>query len=127
MHPITTSLLLGLTAAMANVFGGTIIVQRHWERRYLKYFIALGAGFMLATALLEVVPASLELRGRTGALLILAGYLIIHFFEHTFRPVIESLGATISASFVTENSENTFPALPLILRAFHNVSYFLIP
>ena len=86
MHPITTSLLLGLTAAMANVFGGTIIVQRHWERRYLKYFIALGAGFMLATALLEVVPASLELRGRSGALLILAGYLIIHFFEHTLSP-----------------------------------------
>src|SRR3954466_11759832 len=86
MHPITTSLLLGLTAAMANVFGGTIIVQRHWERRYLKYFIALGAGFMLATALLEVVPASLELRGRDAAFLILVGYLIIHFFEHTLSP-----------------------------------------
>ena len=37
----------------------------------------------------------------------------IHFFEHTLRPVTESLGATISASFVTENSENTFPALPV--------------
>lgn len=37
----------------------------------------------------------------------------ITFFEHTLRPVIESLGATISASFVTENSENTFPALPV--------------
>jgi len=39
----------------------------------------------------------------------------IHFFEHTLRPLIESLGATISASFVTENSENTFPALPVRL------------
>ena len=37
----------------------------------------------------------------------------INFFEHTLRPVTESLGATISASFVTENSENTFPALPV--------------
>jgi hypothetical protein len=37
----------------------------------------------------------------------------IHFFEHTLRPLIESLGATISASLVTENSENTFPALPV--------------
>ena len=34
MHPISTSILLGLTAAAANVFGGAIIVQRHWERRY---------------------------------------------------------------------------------------------
>src|SRR4029077_10749255 len=37
----------------------------------------------------------------------------IHFFDHTLRPLIESLGATISASLVTENSENTFPALPV--------------
>src|SRR6266496_5244060 len=37
----------------------------------------------------------------------------INFFEHSLWPVAESLGATISASFVTENSENTFPALPV--------------
>ena len=43
----------------------------------------------------------------------------IRFFEHTLRPAAESLGATISASFVTENSENTFPALPV--RASENV------
>jgi ZIP family zinc transporter/zinc and cadmium transporter len=86
LHPITASLLLGLTAAAANVFGGAIIVQRNWERRYLKYFVALGAGFMLATSLIEMVPESLELRGRGAALLILAGYLIVHFFEHTVTP-----------------------------------------
>ena len=86
MSPILTSILLGLTAAGANVFGGAIIVQRNWERRYLKYFVALGAGFMLATALVEVVPTSLELGGRYAAFLILLGYLIIHFFEHTVTP-----------------------------------------
>src|ERR1700726_2949125 len=86
MHPITISVLLGLTAAVANIFGGAIIVQRHWERRYLRYFVALGAGFMLATALVEMVPESLELRGRSAAFLILLGYLIIHFFEHTVTP-----------------------------------------
>jgi zinc and cadmium transporter len=86
MHPILLSLLLGLTAAAANVFGGAIIVQRHWEHSYLKYFVALGAGFMLATALVEVYPASLALRGKSAAFLVLAGYLIIHFFEHTVTP-----------------------------------------
>ena len=86
MNPIFLSILLGLTAALANVFGGAIIVQRHWERRYLRYFVALGAGFMLATALIEMVPESLELRGRSAALLVLLGYLIIHFFEHTVTP-----------------------------------------
>ena len=86
MHPIATSVLLGLTAAAANVFGGAIIVQHSWERRYLRYFVALGAGFMLATALVEMVPESLELRGRSAAYLILFGYLLIHFFEHTVTP-----------------------------------------
>src|SRR5216110_1812254 len=86
MNPIVTSILLGLTAAGANVFGGAIIVQRHWERRYLRYFVALGAGFMLATALVEMIPESLELRGRGAALLVLLGYLVIHFFEHTVTP-----------------------------------------
>jgi hypothetical protein len=43
----------------------------------------------------------------------------INFFEHTLRSAAASLGATISAYFVTENSENTFPALPV--RAGENV------
>jgi zinc and cadmium transporter len=86
MNPIVTSIVLGLTAAAANVFGGTVIVQRTWERRYLRYFVALGAGFMLATAMVEMVPESLILAGRKGALLILLGYLIVHLFEHTITP-----------------------------------------
>ncbi len=86
MHPILLSILLGLTAAAANVFGGAIIVQKNWDRSYLKYFVALGAGFMLATAIVEIFPASLELRGKSAPLLVLAGYLIVHFFEHTVTP-----------------------------------------
>lgn len=86
MHPIVLSVLLGLTAAAANVFGGTIIVQKHWDRSYLRYFVALGAGFMLATAIVEIIPASLALRGSDAAYLILGGYLLVHFFEHTVTP-----------------------------------------
>jgi hypothetical protein len=37
----------------------------------------------------------------------------INFFEDTLKPVATSLGPMISAYFVTETSENTFPALPL--------------
>lgn len=86
MNPILISILLGLTAAAANVFGGAVIVQRNWERRYLRYFVALGAGFMLATAMVEMVPESLQMGGRKGALLVLVGYLIVHLFEHTITP-----------------------------------------
>src|SRR5450432_2111985 len=86
MHPLLLSLLLGTAAAAANVFGGTIIVRRNWDLSYLKYFVALGAGFMLATAILEIIPASFALRENDAPMLILAGYLITHFFEHTVTP-----------------------------------------
>jgi len=100
MHPITLSLLLGITAAAANVLGGAIIVQKHWEHAYLKYFVALGAGFMLATALVEVFPASLALRGKDAAFLVLLGYLVIHFFEHTVTPHFHFGEETHSEHFV---------------------------
>lgn len=76
------SFLLGLTAAAANIFGGLLIVRRNWKREYLNYFVALGAGFMLATALLEMVPEGLRLVESWGLGLVLGGYLLLHFFEH---------------------------------------------
>jgi len=86
MHPLLLSLLLGLTAALAEIFGGAIVVQKHWDHRYLKYFVAAGSGFMLAAAILEMVPRSLALAGPQAPLFILIGYLIVHFFEHTVTP-----------------------------------------
>jgi len=83
MSPFALSILLGLTAAAANGFGGAIIVQKHWERRYLRYFIALGSGFKLATAIIEMLPESFRLTGARAPLFILIGYFLVHFFEHT--------------------------------------------
>lgn len=83
MTAITTSILLGLTAALANGLGGAVIVQKDWDRRYLRYFVALGAGFMLGTAMLEMLPESIALAGPKAPILILVGYFLVHFFEHT--------------------------------------------
>ncbi len=79
-------IVLGVAAAAADAFGGAMIARRQWERRYLRYFVALGAGFMLATALVEMVPESFHLRPRSGGFIVLLGYLIIHFFEHSLSP-----------------------------------------
>jgi zinc and cadmium transporter len=83
MNPIVTSILLGVTAAIANGLGGAVVVQKNWDRRYLRYFVALGAGFMIGTVLLEMLPESLALAGSRAPLLLLAGYFLVHFFEHT--------------------------------------------
>ena len=47
----------------------------------------------------------------------------VEFFEKTLRPALIGSGATIVAYFVTEHSENTFPALPV--REGENVFVWL--
>jgi zinc and cadmium transporter len=80
-HPIVLSLLLGLSAAVANGFGGFIIVQKHWDRSYLKYFVALGSGFMLAVSLRDMLLESIEQSGAEKAVAcLLGGYLLVHLF-----------------------------------------------
>ncbi len=117
MHPIALSILLGLTAAAANVLGGAVVARRHWEQRYLKYFMALGAGFMLATSLVEMVPASLQLRGFSAGFLVLLGYLLIHFFEHTVTPHFHFGEETHRAEFVQAHKGMSV-LLGLIIHTF---------
>jgi zinc and cadmium transporter len=93
---ILVAVLLGAVAAGANLLGGVLVSHGNWSRRYLKYFIALGAGFMLATALLEMIPESVKLHSDSGSrffndvdsvfVFVLAGYFVVHFFEHTVAP-----------------------------------------
>jgi len=86
LSPLEWSLLLGTAAAAANVLGGLIVVsRRHWNDLVLKYFLALGAGFMLAATFLRMLPESLHLSSQ-APLLILGGYFLVHFFEHTIAP-----------------------------------------
>lgn len=77
------SIFLGLLAALADVAGGLVLVRARSIERYLRYFVALGAGFLLATALLEMTPESLRVSPRLGPILIMVGYCVVHLLEHT--------------------------------------------
>src|SRR5437764_5955701 len=59
---------LGLVAAAGNLVGGYFVVRRDWPRKYLQYFLALGAGYMLAVAFVEVIPESVRLSGESAML-----------------------------------------------------------
>ena len=80
------SLSLGLLAGLANILGGILLVQRSPSARSLRYFVALGSGFMLSAALLEMAPESLRLDPRFGPILLLLGYCGVHLLEHTVVP-----------------------------------------
>jgi zinc transporter ZupT len=83
MTPAIQSILFALAAALANVIGGFIVTSNKWGRRSLRYFIALGSGFMLGTVFLEMLPESISLT-KSAPMLVLLGYGIVHVFEHTF-------------------------------------------
>ncbi len=95
-EPITDGfvelLLFGLLAAGANLLGGFVLIKSGAHRlgeRFLKYLVALGAGFMLAAIFIEILPGNDQHLDReprrarrrpkpsSGAMtLLLAGYLL---------------------------------------------------
>lgn len=75
-----------LIAACATVLGGLLLLLKpHWDWKVLRLTISFGAGYMLAAAALAMIPESLKLNDN-APLFFLAGYLTIHFFEHTIVP-----------------------------------------
>ena len=75
----------GIAAALGDILGGLILTAnvKKWEEQpFLRYFLALSVGFMLAVAILEMIPESMELTSQTPVFVLL-GYLLVHFFEHT--------------------------------------------
>ena len=84
--PVLLSLSCIGAAAGANVLGGLVVARRPWDGRLLRYFVALGAGFMLAAVVLKLVPESMRLAPNHAPVLMLAGYLLVHLFEHTVAP-----------------------------------------
>lgn len=79
----STSLSLGIVAALANVLGGVVLVRARGVEPYLRYFVSLGAAFLMSAVLLEMTPESLKLSPRLAPLLIMAGYCAVHLVEHT--------------------------------------------
>jgi ZIP family zinc transporter/zinc and cadmium transporter len=82
--------------------------------------MALGAGFMLATSITEMVPASVGLEGGNGeraGFLVLLGYLIIHFCEHVVSGHFHFGEETHHDEFVGHHRSNTI-LLGLAIHAF---------
>jgi ZIP family zinc transporter/zinc and cadmium transporter len=98
------SLILGTVAALADVVGGLVLVRAHGVERYLRYFVALGAGFLMATALLEMTPESIRLNPRLGPALIMAGYCAVHLLEHTINAHFHFGEETHAGEFVSKRT-----------------------
>ena len=78
-------LALAAVAAAADVAGAVIVTTVHSKRHApLRYFVAGGAGFMLAAAFVRMLPEATQVPH--AFLFVLLGYFGVHLFEHTFAP-----------------------------------------
>jgi zinc transporter ZupT len=98
------SLLLGLLAALADIAGGLVLVRARGIERFLRYFVALGAGFLMATAVVEMAPESLRMSPRLGPILIMAGYCVVHLLEHTINSHFHYGEETHKGEFVSAHT-----------------------
>ncbi len=128
-------ILFGLLAALANVLGGLILFPGRLHSTYkrsLKYLLALGAGFMLAVTFFEIIPKTILIWRRSGLsdtddlsvpmLLLLVGYLLTQFFEHTIAPHFHLGEEVHSESTITTSSAYTGIGGLLIHTFFDGVS-----
>lgn len=117
MESFYISLAFGCAAAAANVAGGLLLtIKRRWDEMLLKYFVALGTGFMLGAAFLGMVPESVRLTDH-APLLILGGYLLIHFAEHTLASHFH-FGEETHVEAVLAPSVSIFALIGLLVHTF---------
>ena len=129
-------LIFGIAAAAANVLGGLILFPPGIHKnlkKLLKYILALGAGFMLSVVFIDVLPEVIELWQKNEKslsaeiliypmMLLLAGYLLTQFFEHTIAPHIH-LGEEMHADhLISTKSAYTAVGGLLIHTFFDGVS-----
>lgn len=84
---MSSALAYALFAALGNVLGALAVTRRAaGGLKVIEHFVAFGAGFMLAVAIVEILPAALARSGALAPSLVLAGYLAVHLTQHTVTP-----------------------------------------
>jgi zinc transporter ZupT len=81
------ALAFGVVAAFANLMGAWAVTRSaKFGLRVIEVFVAFAAGFMLALALVGVMPEAFAKDPVLGAPVILIGYLLVHLTQHTVTP-----------------------------------------
>ena len=79
----TDNLIYAAAAAGANLLGAAAVLGRsRWSMRALDVMLAFAAGFMIAVALIDLLPAALTRGGHVAAVVALGGYLAVHITQH---------------------------------------------
>ena len=128
-------LIFFFLSASANVFGGLILFpsKLHTEYKHnLKYLLALGAGFMLSVTFFEIIPKTVLIWQESypdsskdlylPMLLLMGGYLLTQFFEHTIAPHFHLGEEVHSENLISRSSAYTAVGGLMIHTFFDGVS-----
>src|SRR5260221_11666636 len=84
---VSKALLYALVAAAGNVLGALAVTRRAVrELRVIELLVAFGAGFMLAVAIVGLLPAALARTRTVAPALVLLGHLAVHLNQHNVTP-----------------------------------------
>src|SRR2546430_1877561 len=84
---MSSALVYALVAALGNLLGALAVTRRAARGlAVIEHFVAFGAGFMLAVAIVEGLPEAFVRSGAAAPALGLGGYLAVHLSQHTPPP-----------------------------------------
>jgi zinc transporter ZupT len=113
---MSPGLIYACLAALGDVVGGLLVTApRRTSRTLLGVLAGFGAGFMLAVALIEMLPASMELSGGLTAVVI--GYLAVHLTQHSLTPHFH-FGEETHAEAMVSRSVGAFALVGLLPHSF---------
>jgi zinc and cadmium transporter len=102
-------------SALANVAGALAVAGRARRgMQLLDALIAVAAGFMISVALTQLIPEALSRGGSSAPVVMLVGYLAVHFTQHTltshfhFGEETHSVTTAISVSALAGLLMHTF-------------------
>ena len=71
---MSSALLYALVAALGNVVGALAVTRRAaLGLQVIEHFVAFGAGFMLAVAMVEILPEAFARSGTAAPALVVTG------------------------------------------------------
>jgi zinc transporter ZupT len=82
---VISGILYSALSALGDIAGGALVVWRAGrDRRGLAVLTGFGAGFLLAVALLGMLPHAVHAAGGLAAVVV--GYMIVHLTQHSLTP-----------------------------------------
>jgi zinc and cadmium transporter len=111
-----TGVLYAVLAGLGDIAGGAFVVfAAAGRRRLLGLLVGFGAGFMLAVALVEMLPVAVRLPH--GLVVALGGYLVVHMTQHALTPHFH-FGEETHAEAMVSRSVGVWALVGLLPHSF---------